>query len=224
MACENDSRCMPGILYLHGFCSSAKSAKGVFLAERFAEIGVPVTVPELDCGDFRNTTLTQQLGLISRLTAELRPDLLIGSSLGGYLAALHAARAPERVPLSVLLAPAFDFGNRLGRALGAATRTWQTQGQHEFFHYRTRRNEALAWGFLEDARHYEPFPDVHTATRILHGRHDEGVPARLSERFARARTNVDLELLDTDHHMLDKTVEIWSRMKRFHGEALALRG
>ena len=127
-SCENDSRCMPGILYLHGFCSSAKSAKGVFLAERFAEIGVPVTVPELDCGDFRNTTLTQQLALVSRLTAELRPDLLIGSSLGGYLAALHAARAPERVPLSVLLAPAFDFGNQLGRALGAATRTVANPG------------------------------------------------------------------------------------------------
>lgn len=222
-AWENDSRCVPGIVYLHGFCSSAKSAKGVFLAERFAEIGVPVTVPELDRGDFRNSTLTQQLGLISRLTAELRPDLLIGSSLGGYLAALHAARAPDRVPLSVLLAPAFDFANRLGRSLGAATQAWQTLGQHEFFHYRTRRNEALAWGFLEDARSYEPFPDVRTETRILHGRYDESVPAGLSERFAGSRSNIDLELLDTDHQMLDKTAEIWSRVKRFHGEALAAR-
>ena len=46
---------VPGILYLHGFCSSAKSAKGMFLAERFAGIGIEVTVPELDGGDFRNT-------------------------------------------------------------------------------------------------------------------------------------------------------------------------
>ena len=221
---ENDSRRVPGIVYLHGFCSSAKSAKGLFLAERFAEIGVPVTVPELDRGDFRNTTLTQQLGVISRLTAELRPEMLIGSSLGGYLAALHAARHFDCAPLLVLLAPAFDFANRLGHALGEATKTWQALGKHEFFHYRTRRNEALAWGFLEDARRYEPFPDVHTATRILHGRHDESVPAALSERFARSRSNVDLELLDTDHQMLDKTAEIWSRVKRCHDEALAMRG
>ncbi|MDE0107687.1 MAG: alpha/beta fold hydrolase [Bryobacterales bacterium] len=215
---------MPGIVYLHGFCSSAKSAKGVRLAERFAEIGVPVTVPELDRGDFRNTTLTQQLGLISHLTDEQRPDMLVGSSLGGYLAALHAARVPDCVPLVVLLAPAFDFANQLGQSLGAATQTWRTVGQHEFFHYRTGRDEALGWGFLEDARHYEPFPDVQTPTRILHGRHDESVPATLSERFARSRTNVDLELLDTDHQMLDKTGEIWSRVKRFHSEALAMRG
>ena len=219
-AWENDSRRVSGIVYLHGFCSSARSAKGVFLAERFAQLGISVTVPELDGGDFRNTTLTQQLGLVSRLTAELRPDMLIGSSLGGYLAALHAARAPDSVPVSVLLAPAFDFANRIGRLLGAATQTWQAQGWHEFFHYRTQRNEPLAWAFLEDARRYEPFPDVHSATRILHGRHDESVPAALSERFARSRSNVDLELLDSDHQMLDRTTEIWCRVKRFHDEAL----
>lgn len=215
---------MPGIVYLHGFCSSAKSAKGVFLAERFAEIGVPVTVPELDGGDFRKTTLTKQLGVVSRLNAELRPDMLIGSSLGGYLAALHAARAPDGAPLLVLLAPAFDFANRLVRALGESAQAWQALGRHEFFHYRTRRNEALAWGFVEDARRYESFPDVHCATRILHGRHDESVPAALSERFADSRSNVDLQLLDTDHQMLDKTAEIWSMVKRFHLEALAMRG
>jgi len=221
--CENSALRVPGILYLHGFCSSAKTAKGVFLTQRFAEIGVPVTVPELDDGDFRNTTLTQQLRLVARLTNELQPDLLIGSSLGGYLAALHAARAPSSVPLLVLLAPAFDFANRLGLALGAAKQAWQRIGRHEFFHYRSGRNEALAWSFLEDARRYEPFPDVLSATRILHGRHDESVPAALSERFARARPNVDLELLDTDHQMLDQTAVIWSRVRRYYSEARSTR-
>ena len=215
---------MPGILYLHGFCSSAKSAKGVFLADRFAEMSVQVTVPELDGGDFRNTTLTQQLGVVSRLAGALRPDMLIGSSLGGYLAALHAARAPASAPLLVLLAPAFDFANRLGLALGTGAKAWQSLGQHQFFHYRTRRNEPLAWGFMEDALRYEPFPDVVAETRILHGRHDESVPSALSEQFARARSNVQLELLDTDHQMLDKTEEIWSRIRDFHHEVQAMRG
>ena len=131
--CQNGALRVPGILYLHGFCSSAKTAKGAFLARRFAEIGVRLTVPELDGGDFRNTTLTRQLGLVARLTDELRPDMLIGSSLGGYLAALHAARAPERAPLLVLLAPAFDFTNRLAQSLGPATEEWRQNGQREFF-------------------------------------------------------------------------------------------
>jgi hypothetical protein len=221
--CENGALRVPGILYLHGFCSSAKTAKGVFLAQRFAEIGVPATVPELDAGDFRNTTLTQQLRMVSRLANELQPDLLIGSSLGGYLAALHAARDPNSVPLLVLLAPAFDFANRLGLALGAAKQAWQRSGRHEFFHYRTGRNEALAWSFLEDAQRYEPFPEVLSPTRILHGRHDESVPAAVSEQFARARPNVDLELLATDHQMLDQTALIWSRVRHAYSAARVMR-
>ena len=215
---------VPGILYLHGFCSSAKSAKGVFLAERFAETGIEVTVPELDGGDFRNTTLTQQLQMVSRLAIEMRPDMLIGSSLGGYLAALHAARAPATVPTLVLLAPAFDFARRLGEALGESAKAWKQVGQHQFFHYRTRRDEPLAWGFMEDAFRYEPFPDVPSATLVLHGRHDESVPASLSEQFARSRSNIQLEVLDTDHQMLDKTGEIWDRVRRFQREAGAMRG
>lgn len=215
---------VPGILYLHGFCSSAKSAKGVFLTERFAEIGIEVAVPELDGGDFRNTTLTQQLRVVSRLATELRPEMLIGSSLGGYVAALHAARAPDSVPPLVLLAPAFDFAHRLGEALGESAKAWQSVGQHQFFHYRSRRNEPLAWGFMEDALRYEPFPEVLSEALVLHGRHDESVPASLSEQFAQARSNIQLELLDTDHQMLDKTAEIWSRVWRFQREARAMRG
>lgn len=221
--CENGALRVPGILYLHGFCSSAQTAKGVFLARKFAEIGVPVSVPELDAGDFLNTTLTQQLRMVSRLENELQPDLLIGSSLGGYLAALHAARSPDSAQALVLLAPAFDFANRLGLALGAARETWQRSGRRAFFHYRTGRDEALAWSFLEDAERYEPFPDVRSATRILHGRHDESVPAALSEHFARARPNVDLELLDTDHQMLDQTELIWSKVRHAYSEARVLR-
>lgn len=194
------------------------------MADRFAEMGIEVTVPELDGGDFRNTTLTQQLRVVSRLAGELRPDMLIGSSLGGYLAALHAARAPDSVPLLVLLAPAFDFANRLGLALGTGAKAWQSLGQHQFFHYRTRRDEPLAWGFMEDAQRYESFPDVLSATRILHGRHDESVPPALSEQFAHERSNVRLELLDTDHQMLDNTEEIWHRIRDFHHEAQAMRG
>ncbi len=209
---------MAGILYLHGFCSSSKSAKGVFLAAKFAAFGVSVNLPDLDEGDFRNTTLTKQLALVSRLADDIQPELLIGSSLGGYLAALHAARQPRAVPALVLLAPAFDFAERLAALLGPAMQEWQRRGQHEFFHYGFQREIPLAYAFIEDARRYGPFPDVCASTKILHGIHDESVPADLSVRFAGARPNVDLELLDTDHQMLDKTEEIWASIKRFYEE------
>ena len=49
--------------------------------------------------------------VIERAVGE-QPAILIGSSLGGYLAALYAARHPAQIERLVLLAPAFQFPRR----------------------------------------------------------------------------------------------------------------
>ena len=201
---------MPGVLYLHGFCSSSKSSKGVFLAGRFAEIGVEVALPDLDEGDFRTTTLTKQLALVSQLAKELRPSMLIGSSLGGYLAALFAAREPEAVPAVTLMAPAFDFASRLDASLGTDMDRWRSDGHRAFYHYRNQADVPLAYEFYEDAKSYEAFPDVTVRARVLHGLEDAVVDPRLSVEFASNKPNVELEWLETDHQMLDVTERIWA--------------
>jgi uncharacterized protein len=94
-------------VYLHGFASSPNSRKARFFEERFNELGIGLEVPDLAEGNFRNLTLTAQLNVVSRLCSG-QPASLIGSSMGGYLAALYAARHPE-VERLVLLAPAFSF-------------------------------------------------------------------------------------------------------------------
>ena len=200
---------MGGVLYLHGFCSSSKSAKGQFLASRFAGIGVEVTSPDLDEGDFRNTTLTQQLTRVGQFARELQPALLIGSSLGGYLAALHASREPNTVRSLVLMAPAFDFARRLANLIGEQVAQWRSEGSFALYHYRYEREVPLAYGFLEDAMGFEAFPDVKVPTKVLHGLRDEVVAPQLSKKFARGRPNVEIEWLDTDHSMLDVKDEIW---------------
>lgn len=120
------------------------------------------------------------------------------------------------------MAPAFDFANRLASSLGPETDRWRTEGHRDFYHYRDRRDVPLAYSFYEDALGYEPFPAVTVPTLLLHGRHDEVVDPALAAEFARDRPNVSLELLDTDHSMLDATDRIWSRLKEFHGRARAL--
>ena len=203
---------MGGVLYLHGFCSSSKSAKGQFLASRCAEIGVEVASPDLDGGDFRNTTLTKQLTGVGQFARELQPTLLIGSSLGGYLAALHAAREPNTVRSLVLMAPAFDFARRLRNLIGEQVTQWRSEGSFAVYHYRYEREVPLAYGFLEDAMGFEAFPDVKVPTKVLHGLLDEVVSPQLSKQFANARPNVEIEWLDTDHSMLDVKDEIWGRV------------
>ena len=207
---------MRKVLYLHGFCSSSGSAKGVWLAERFKDLGVHVELPDLDEGDFEHSTLTRQLALVNRLVGELRPSMVIGSSLGGYLAALHAARHPGAVPAIALLAPAFDFANRLRAALGTEVERWQRDGVRAFYHYRTRSDLNLAYSFLEDARSFEPFPDVRIPTRVLHGTSDESVAPELSVQFAQGKSNVSVEWYNTDHQMLDVIEQLWMSIRDFY--------
>lgn len=207
---------MRNVLYLHGFCSSSGSAKGVWLAQRFRELGVQVELPDLDEGDFERSTLTSQLALVDRLVEELHPAMVIGSSLGGYLAALHASRHPEGVPAIVLLAPAFDFANRLSAALGPEEERWRSNGVRAFYHYRTRSDVNLAYSFLEDARSHEPFPEVGVPAKVLHGTNDESVAPELSVRFAKGKSNVSLEWYDTDHQMLDVIDKLWISIRDFY--------
>src|ERR1700678_4151148 len=96
------------VVYLHGFASGPQSGKARFFAERFGARGVPFVAPRLDEGDFEGLTISGQLKVVEKAVGE-GPVVLMGSSLGGYLAALYAARHREAVEKLVLLAPAFQF-------------------------------------------------------------------------------------------------------------------
>ncbi len=157
---------MPSVLYLQRFASSSRSSKGVFLARRFAELGVEVALPDLDEGEFEKLTITGQLQSVARVAASLRPGIVIGSSLGGYLAALHAAREPSTAPALVLLAPAFDFARYLCLRLGLQMEAWRRDGTLAFHHFGLRRKAPLAYRFFEDALLYEPFPEATVPTKI----------------------------------------------------------
>src|SRR6266567_609904 len=103
------------LVYCHGFASSSKSHKAEAFRSAFRAKGFELAVPDLDGGDFEHLTISGQLRVIERTIAGLQNlgsgIALIGSSMGGYLAALHAASHDEVARL-VLLAPAFDFARR----------------------------------------------------------------------------------------------------------------
>src|SRR5579872_615862 len=104
------------VVYLHGFASSPQSAKAQFFARKFAEAGVAFEAPELDEGNFEKLTISGQMQVVEKAIARASgagdPLVLMGSSLGGYLAALFAERNPQRADRLVLLAPAFQFLDR----------------------------------------------------------------------------------------------------------------
>src|SRR6476469_4734739 len=141
---------MMRILYLHGFASSPRSRKATFFKEQLDRQGIPVSIPDLATGDFRNLTLTGQLRAIER---EAGGDsvFLIGSSMGGYLAALYAARRREVTGI-ILLAPAFRFRRRWAEVMGAEDfERWKQTGETLVYHYGEDREVPLGYQLMQDA-------------------------------------------------------------------------
>ena len=205
---------MSRIVYLHGFASGPTSKKAQFFRERFAQLGMGLEIPDLADGDFERLTITGQLRVIAR-ASRAEPVTLIGSSMGGYLAALFAARHPE-VEKVVLMAPAFCFSKRWPQTLGeAAIEEWQRSGVLEVFHYSQGRSVELGYHLIEDGRQYEDFPEVRQPALIFQGKNDTVVPADLSVQFAGRHPQAQLHLMESGHELLNVLDDMWMETERF---------
>lgn len=193
---------MTPILYLHGFASGPGSSKAQFFRERLERAGAAVEIPDLAAGDFEHLTISGQLQVIEKAAAG-RSLALVGSSMGGYLAALYAARHPEVARL-VLLAPAFAFARRWPDRMGPnGVEEWRRRGTMEVYHYAEKGPRPIAFSLLTDARQYEDFPDFRQPALIFHGIQDDVVPAAGSVTFAANHSNVQLKLVDSGHELLN---------------------
>jgi pimeloyl-ACP methyl ester carboxylesterase len=194
-------------VYLHGFASGPQSRKATAFRAALADAGVEMDIPDLAYGRFDKLTISGQLDVIDRVL-QGSPARLVGSSLGGYLAALYAVAHPE-VDRLVLLAPAFDFCARWGQLAGPEKmQNWRATGWAEVFHYGDNAMRRLHYGFYEDALRYDPNPAFTQPALIFHGIHDATVPVGYSRAFSAAQANAVLRDVDSDHELLNVLDEI----------------
>jgi uncharacterized protein len=205
---------MTPIVYLHGFASSPGSSKAQFFRRKFAAAGVPMEIPQLDEGNFEGLTISGQLKVIERAVGG-KPAILMGSSLGGYLAALYAARHPE-IERLVLLAPAFQFPRRWRERYSAdEAEDWKRNGSIPVFHYGDGRERNLGYQFVEDSAQYEDEPVFSQPALIIHGVHDPVVPSSISTEYAGLHSNVKLVLMESAHELTDVLDPMWRQIAGF---------
>ena len=205
---------MSRIIYLHGFASSPSSSKARFFQERFAQLGIGLEIPDLAEGNFEGLTITSQLNVIER-TAAGEPVSLMGSSMGGYLATLYAARHPE-VEKLVLLAPAFSFPTRWPEELGELKmEEWRSTGRLPVFHYGEGRTMNLGYQLIEDGGSYEAYPKSTQPALIFQGKNDTVVPPIYVTNWAAQHPEATLRLLDSDHQLLNVLDEMWMETEHF---------
>jgi pimeloyl-ACP methyl ester carboxylesterase len=207
------------VFYLHGFASSPQSSKATFFSERLAARGVRMECPDLNQPDFQTLTASRMLQQLDARLDMLPPDdvVLIGSSLGGFIAIEAAARQVDhpRHPVTqlVLLAPAVELEWERWSELGSAgVEGWRAAGEIEVFHYAYEETRKLAFAFYQDASRYDVSARrLRQPMLIFQGRQDESVSPDLVQRFADAQPHATLHMVEDGHQLKNSLDFIWDK-------------
>jgi len=207
----------PTLVWLGGFRSDMTGTKAEALATwaavqgraylRFDYLGHGAS-----SGDFQaKGTITRwrqdALAVLDELVEG--PALLVGSSMGGWIACLAAMSRPERVKAMVLIAPAPDFTEKLmrpkippqGHADLARDGVWLRPSDYgdPYPITQTLLEDGARWSILGS----EPAP-IAVPVRILQGAADPDVPWRHALELAQAIEGDDVAftlIKDGDHRL-----------------------
>lgn len=205
----------PTVVWLGGFRSDMAGTKAQGLADRARIEGRAFLRFDYfghgeSGGDFTRGTITRwradALAVIDQLTEG--PLVLVGSSMGGWLACLAAMARPRRVAGLALVAPAADFTERLmrprmdqvAREAMARTGVWMRPSDYGDPYPITR-------DLLEDGARWAILPGpirLGAPVRILQGGADPDVPWRHALALAEAIEDSDLVftlIRDGDHRL-----------------------
>ncbi|MBX3463182.1 MAG: alpha/beta fold hydrolase [Planctomycetes bacterium] len=205
----------PGYLYLHGLGSVRTGEKSTSLLQHAARRGrACLRIDQRGHGEssgrLGEVTIGELVADVRRVLAHLGPQIVVGSSLGGLVAAFAAAAEPHLVRGLCLLAPALGFTAQLERHLDAEGRLWTSEGRAFVVERRV----------LDDAAGLDErgLPAcLSMPTLLVHGTADDIVPPHASERFvaAIAHPAKDLWLVPGGDHRLNTVADaVWPRLDR----------
>jgi pimeloyl-ACP methyl ester carboxylesterase len=216
----------PDVVFLGGFRSDMTGTKASTLDEFCQSRGLgflrfDYSGHGASSGDFVDGTISRWFGdalaAFDRLTEG--PQIVVGSSMGGWIMLLLALARPARIAGLVGLAPAPDFTEEL---------IWHTLSD-------AHRAKLLRDGKLEQPSDYSPQPTVITRAliedgrkhllltgdlrapieiaapvRLLHGLNDRDVPHQISLRLQQRLTAADVvvSLIKDGDHRLSRPQDI----------------
>lgn len=197
----------PAFLFLHGMGSVRNGDKSEALRRRAARHGRAFARFDFrghgqSTGEIGHVTMTELIGDAGLVLDLVGPAVLVGSSLGGLVAAHLAAMRPDATLALCLLSPAFGFLPRMRARLDSQGRMRTTEGFSFFVHER-----ALADAATHDEGSLPgrlPMPLL-----VAHGDQDEVVPHQLSADFFAAvpHAHKDLMVVPGGDHRLNREIE-----------------
>jgi pimeloyl-ACP methyl ester carboxylesterase len=205
----------PGVVWLGGFRSDMNGTKAQFVAAWAGRVGRSYLRFDYfghgcSSGRFADGTISRwrddALAAIDALTDG--PQILVGSSMGGWLAMLTALARPERVAGLVLIAPASDFTEELmwNRMPDDVRKQVEDKGAWIYAPEDGGDPYPIACALIKDGRQNLILGSklsLSCPVRILHGMADGDVPWKHSLRLAEMiEGDVTVTLLRSGDHRL----------------------
>ena len=206
----------PGVMFLGGFMSDMTGGKATTLEAWAVERGLSFTRFDYQghgasSGRFADGTIglwaDDALAVLDQVTTG--PQILVGSSMGGWMMLLAATRRPERVAGLVGIAPAPDFTEDLMWDIFDADvrRRIMEEGVWNRPSEYGPEPQPITRALIEDGRNHLLLRGPIAfggPVRLLHGQRDPDVPWQLSLRIAEALTGDDVRVTlvkDGDHRL-----------------------
>ena len=205
----------PTVVFLPGFRSDMTGDKATALAAFCAESGSAMLRFDYSghgasSGDFLNGTIgawaADALAAIDALTAGKL--ILVGSSMGGWIALLTALARPDRIAALVGIAAAPDFTQRLmWDAMAPAERAKLQRDGVLYVPSQYGDPTPITLKLIQDGADHlvltGPLP-IRCPVRLLHGQADPDVPWELALRITERLETQDVRIIlikDGDHRL-----------------------
>jgi len=222
----------PGVIFLSGYASDMAGTKAQFLAECCAEANLSYLRFDYrghgrSSGDFKDGTigawLDDTLTVFDQLTEG--PQIIIGSSMGGWIALLLALKRPERAKALIGIAAGPDFTEEL-LVPGMTTeqqKQLETEGFTTFHAPPPAEPLLVTKKLIEEARNHLLLRHTLSVTcpiRLLQGMQDDDVPWQHVLHIARVVPHGDVRvtLVKDGGHRLSRPQDLqtlWQMIKEF---------
>jgi pimeloyl-ACP methyl ester carboxylesterase len=225
----------PGVVFLEGSRSNMNGAKALFLEEYCRRRGRAYVRFDYfghgeSSGDFGDGTIGRwaedAVAVLDQLTGG--PQILIGSSMGGWIMLLAALARTERIHALVGIAAAPDFTEDLfwERLDAAQRKEFRERGVITLPSDYDPAGYTYRMSFFDEARQHLVMGEeiaLDCPVRLLHGMRDQSVPWQTSLRLAERLRSRDVAVTlvkDGDHRLstqpdLDRLAATLDELSKF---------
>ena len=213
--CEGTDPALPAVIFLTGFKSDMEGTKALYLEEqcrargqgfvRFDYSGHGASDGAFEDGTI-GSWLADTLAVIDNVTSG--PLILVGSSMGGWLALRAALERPERIAGLIGLAAAPDFTREIEQQLTATQKeTMREEGLVRVPNDYSAEPYIFTRALIEDGERQcllDKTSQIAVPVRLIQGMRDADVPWQKAPAIAGCLSGDDIRVIlikDGDHRL-----------------------